>query len=66
MNREDSSSSLNRKINGGNNKAYAKNAKKKKFLRNRSKEEEERDILDIEDEMRVQLVEQGVLSTPTW
>ena len=35
-------------------------------MRNRSKEEEERDILDIEDEMRAQLVEQGVLSTPTW
>ena len=65
MNREDSNSSLNASTSGNNNnKVHASKREKKKFLRNRSKEDEERDILDIEDEMRAQLVEQGVLSTP--
>ena len=68
MNREDSNSSLNASTSGNNNnnKVHASKREKKKFLRNRSKEDEERDILDIEDEMRAQLVEQGVLSTPNW
>ena len=68
MNREDSNSSLNNTSTSGNsnNKAHASKREKKKFMRNRSKEDEERDILDIEDEMKAQLLEQGVLSTPTW
>jgi len=68
MNREDSNSSLNNTSTSGNsnNKAHASKREKKKFMRNRSKEDEERDILDIEDEMKAQLIEQGVLSTPTW
>jgi len=72
LNRNDSNSSLNngtgseQNAAGGYNKHLISKREKKKLDRNRSKDDDENDILEVENEMKNQLVEQGVLRVPDW